>query len=211
MLDQNGPQLRSEMRGRAIAAQVVFIPDPAKIPDWWWTTHPDWACTRPDPFHMRCHYQLINDNVLDVTHLAYVHATSIGSGAITEFPVTCEREGRVVRMKRWIIDRAEQPAGVRTVAMMFKDPHGATAEALVSQSGARDIRVGEAAIHSPRANFVVAHPGCTAEDVRLLVPYGEGRVLSDLYALGAPIDEREDTPEGVAACSSSALRPPARN
>lgn len=33
VLDQNGPQLRSEMRGRAIAAQVVFIPDPAKIPE----------------------------------------------------------------------------------------------------------------------------------------------------------------------------------
>jgi GTPase len=35
------------------------------------------------------------------------------------------------------------------------------------------------------------------EDVRLLVPYDEGRVLSDLYALGAPIDERSDTEEGV--------------
>ncbi len=35
------------------------------------------------------------------------------------------------------------------------------------------------------------------EDVRLLVPYGEGRALSDLYALGAPIEERRDTEEGV--------------
>ncbi|MND42936.1 hypothetical protein D3C80_337210 [compost metagenome] len=33
VLDKNGPQLRSEMRGRAIAAQVVFIPDLAKIPE----------------------------------------------------------------------------------------------------------------------------------------------------------------------------------
>jgi GTP-binding protein HflX len=35
------------------------------------------------------------------------------------------------------------------------------------------------------------------DDVRLLVPYEDGRVLSDLYALGAPIDERTDTDEGV--------------
>ena len=35
------------------------------------------------------------------------------------------------------------------------------------------------------------------DEVRLLVPYNEGRVLSDLYALGAPIDERTDTDEGV--------------
>ena len=35
------------------------------------------------------------------------------------------------------------------------------------------------------------------EDVRLLVPYSNGRALADLYGLGAPIAERRDTPEGV--------------
>ena len=35
------------------------------------------------------------------------------------------------------------------------------------------------------------------EDVRLLVPYRDGRVLAELYGLGAPIAERRDTPEGV--------------
>ena len=35
------------------------------------------------------------------------------------------------------------------------------------------------------------------EPVRLLLPYAEGGKLAELYALGAPIDEREDHPEGV--------------
>jgi GTP-binding protein HflX len=35
------------------------------------------------------------------------------------------------------------------------------------------------------------------EDVRLLVPYEDGAKLAELYSLGAPIDEREDGPEGV--------------
>jgi GTPase len=35
------------------------------------------------------------------------------------------------------------------------------------------------------------------EPVRLLLPYDEGGKLAELYALGAPIDERTDTPEGV--------------
>jgi GTP-binding protein HflX len=35
------------------------------------------------------------------------------------------------------------------------------------------------------------------EAVRLLVPYEEGARLAELYSLGAPIDEREDTDEGV--------------
>ena len=33
--------------------------------------------------------------------------------------------------------------------------------------------------------------------MRLLLPYEEGARLNELYALGAPIDEREDTAEGV--------------
>jgi GTP-binding protein HflX len=35
------------------------------------------------------------------------------------------------------------------------------------------------------------------ERVRLLLPYAEGSRLSELYALGAPIEHREDTPDGV--------------
>ena len=31
----------------------------------------------------------------------------------------------------------------------------------------------------------------------MLVPYDKGSVLAELYALGAPIDEREDTEAGV--------------
>jgi GTP-binding protein HflX len=35
------------------------------------------------------------------------------------------------------------------------------------------------------------------EDVRLLVPYADGKALTALYDLGAPIAERRDTPDGV--------------
>jgi phenylpropionate dioxygenase-like ring-hydroxylating dioxygenase large terminal subunit len=83
--------------------------DPALIPNWWWADHPEWAFSKPDPIYVRCNYQLISDNVLDVTHLAYVHASSIGASSITEFPATTEREERLVRLTRWIIDRPPPP------------------------------------------------------------------------------------------------------
>jgi phenylpropionate dioxygenase-like ring-hydroxylating dioxygenase large terminal subunit len=83
--------------------------DAKLLPNWWWTEHPEWACTRPEMIAVRCNYQLIADNVLDVTHLAYVHASSIGASSITEFPVETEREERLVRMKRWILDRPAPP------------------------------------------------------------------------------------------------------
>jgi GTPase len=46
--------------------------------------------------------------------------------------------------------------------------------------------------------------------VRLLVPYDEGRVLADLYELGAPIEERLDTAEGVVIVAQLPQREVAR-
>jgi phenylpropionate dioxygenase-like ring-hydroxylating dioxygenase large terminal subunit len=83
--------------------------DPARIPRWWWAEHAQWAFTQPAQIHVQCHYQLIADNVLDVTHLAYVHASSIGASSITEFPATLEREECLVRLTRWIRDRPPPP------------------------------------------------------------------------------------------------------
>lgn len=83
--------------------------DPALIPNWWWADHPDWTFTRPDRVHVKCNYQLVSDNVLDVTHLAFVHASSIGAASITEFPGSVEREERLVRFTRWIRDRPPPP------------------------------------------------------------------------------------------------------
>ncbi|MFM9057847.1 MAG: UDP-N-acetylmuramate dehydrogenase [Planctomycetaceae bacterium] len=82
--------------------------------------------------------------------------------------------------KQWIVGRAEQPGGTRAVAMMFKDPLGTTAESLIAQAGARDVRVGGASVHSPRANYVVADATCTSDDVRALVEQVRTRVREAL-------------------------------
>ena len=83
--------------------------DAALIPNWGWADHREWAFTQPEPIYVRCNYQLIADNVLDVTHLAFVHSSSIGAASITEFPATVEREERRVRLTRWIYDRPPPP------------------------------------------------------------------------------------------------------
>jgi len=44
---------------------------------------------------------------------------------------------------------------------------------------------------------IADHFGSRWQQVRLLVPYEQGARLSELYGLGAPIEEREDTPDGV--------------
>jgi GTPase len=44
---------------------------------------------------------------------------------------------------------------------------------------------------------IASHFAERFEEVRLLVPYEDGARLAELYALGAPVDERRDEPEGV--------------
>ena len=44
---------------------------------------------------------------------------------------------------------------------------------------------------------LAARFGDRFESVQLLLPYDEGARLAELYALGAPIEERTDTPDGV--------------
>jgi UDP-N-acetylmuramate dehydrogenase len=81
---------------------------------------------------------------------------------------------------QWIVGRSGQPSGTRSVAMMFKDPLGTTAESLIEQAGGRDLRSGQAAVHPPHANYVVAAPGCTADDVRRLIEQVRDRVRQRL-------------------------------
>lgn len=71
--------------------------------------------------------------------------------------------------KQWILERADQPSGVRTVAMMFKDPPGSTAESLISQAAAKECSVGDASVVSSHANFLVTKPQCSSDDVRSLL------------------------------------------
>mgnify|MGYP006275579263 CR=1 FL=1 len=88
--------------------------------------------------------------------------------------------------KQWIVGRSGQPGGTRAVAMMFKDPLGMTAESLIVQAGARDVRVGGASVHSPHANYVVADATCTSDDVRALVEQVRARVRDALGVELAP-------------------------
>lgn len=54
--------------------------------------HPDWV-HGGGPYHVGCDYRLMIDNVMDLTHETYVHATSIGQPEIEEAPVATSVDG----------------------------------------------------------------------------------------------------------------------
>ncbi len=57
--------------------------DEALIPDFHWATAPDWA-TVGELLPVRSSYQLLVDNLLDLSHLAYLHRRTIGVPEIAE-------------------------------------------------------------------------------------------------------------------------------
>lgn len=61
--------------------------DPALIPDILRPNlDPDWTSVGGTT-HTKCNYQLVVDNLLDLTHETYVHPTSLGSNAVVNNPI----------------------------------------------------------------------------------------------------------------------------
>lgn len=80
------------------------------IPKVWWADDANWKMTFFKGVPLNCDYRLIADNVLDATHLTYVHASSIGSGSITEVEPVVEHDEQMVRVSRWMLDVEPPPA-----------------------------------------------------------------------------------------------------
>ncbi len=61
-------------------------------------------------FHVRCNHQLIVDNLLDLTHLGYVHRSTIGNDAVAENADTrVFDDGDKVTVARWIVGHPPPP------------------------------------------------------------------------------------------------------
>jgi vanillate O-demethylase monooxygenase subunit len=70
--------------------------------------HPDWACSNGTSY-VRGNYQLITDNLLDLTHETFLHATSLGNQAVVENPMETRVEDGSVTVSRWMIDHEPAP------------------------------------------------------------------------------------------------------
>jgi len=75
------------------------LADPALIHHLEWADNPAWAYGG-GLYHIHCDYRLMIDNLMDLTHETYVHASSIGQKEIDEAPVQTRVEGEQVITSR---------------------------------------------------------------------------------------------------------------
>lgn len=91
----------------------IWMGDPAKadeatIPDYHWNDDSAWISVG-GYFHVHGSYRLMIDNLLDLSHVAYVHATTLGTERIADFPVKVRRDADKVHVDRWITGEPAPP------------------------------------------------------------------------------------------------------
>lgn len=89
------------------------LADPARITDFHWLDDPLWRA-KGAVYHVKGSYELIIENLLDLTHLSFVHQSTIGNSATAEAArVRAIRGEEEVTVVRWMIDTPPPPTYVK--------------------------------------------------------------------------------------------------
>ena len=77
-------------------------PTRTSVPDLYWNDHPEWAGDGKT-IHVNCSYQLIVDNLMDLTHEQFVHGSSIGHDSLSESDFEVTHTDRTVTVTKWML------------------------------------------------------------------------------------------------------------
>jgi phenylpropionate dioxygenase-like ring-hydroxylating dioxygenase large terminal subunit len=84
------------------------LADPAAIEDFHWMDDPAWRFAG-ERLELQANYVLLVENLLDLSHLSYVHPTTLGTDKVAQTPMKAERFERGVRVTRWVMDSPPPP------------------------------------------------------------------------------------------------------
>ena len=80
--------------------------DEALLPSFHYMADPAWV-GRGELMHVKSGYNLIRDNLLDLTHAKYVHLTTLATDHVTDYPVEVVEEGNGFYLRRNMINVAQ--------------------------------------------------------------------------------------------------------
>ncbi len=86
--------------------------DLSMVVDYPYHVDPQWP-TKKGLLHLNSNYEMLIDNIMDLTHLPFVHAKTIGGGASATDHATARMETEAtphgVRFTRWLLDSVPAP------------------------------------------------------------------------------------------------------
>ncbi|NMO01987.1 aromatic ring-hydroxylating dioxygenase subunit alpha [Gordonia sp. TBRC 11910] len=80
-----------------------YVADPQTIPDMHQMNDPAWAGDG-ETIALSCNYQLVLDNLMDLTHEEFLHTSSIGGRNISTSDFDVAHDDRSVTLTRWMVD-----------------------------------------------------------------------------------------------------------
>jgi vanillate O-demethylase monooxygenase subunit len=82
--------------------------DPALIEDFHWLDDPHWRFGGSS-LRVEANYLLLVENLLDTTHLVFLHPTTLGTDAFARSEFEVSREGDRITVTRWLMDKPPAP------------------------------------------------------------------------------------------------------
>jgi phenylpropionate dioxygenase-like ring-hydroxylating dioxygenase large terminal subunit len=89
------------------------------IPDYHWFDDPNWR-GKSTRFHVKTNFKLVVENLLDLSHLSFVHTSTIGNRAVVDAKVTFDRNDNEVRVNRWMRNIPPPPSYVRAAVILHE-------------------------------------------------------------------------------------------
>lgn len=93
--------------------------DESMIPNFYENDDPEWASV-PGYLNIGCNYQLMVDNLLDLTHVVFVHKTTLAGGGVTDTPLEVRVEGDKVFAQRMMYNVDTAPIFARALGLTGK-------------------------------------------------------------------------------------------
>ncbi len=85
------------------------LADPAKIFSVHFWGEPGWGHNEPDAMMFDCNYLYVSDNLLDPSHVAWVHQSSFGGAGTEDTPIETTVGDNHVTAWRWLMNAAPAP------------------------------------------------------------------------------------------------------
>lgn len=97
--------------------------DPSLIPDMHQMTSSEWAGDG-ETIYAPCNFQLVLDNLMDLTHEEFVHSSSIGQEELSESEFKVSHDERTVTVSRWMFDIDAPPFWLKNMRDRFPEFEG---------------------------------------------------------------------------------------
>jgi phenylpropionate dioxygenase-like ring-hydroxylating dioxygenase large terminal subunit len=99
------------------------LADPTLVPDMHQMSDPAWAGDGLT-IEVACNFQLVLDNLMDLTHEEFVHTSSIGQAELSESEFIVSHDERTVTVERWMLNIDPPPFWLKNMRDKFPDFEG---------------------------------------------------------------------------------------